>query len=85
MSNAELHHQLLQLYGIIEDHLNATRKVEEALERLVSLQPKLREHIEPLQHQSPLLEDHNDDTHPQTIDELLARVHRVMGELNRQG
>jgi hypothetical protein len=85
VSNAELHRQLLQLYGVIEDHLKATQKIEEALGRLISLQPKLLEHIEPSRHQSPLSTDHNADTQPQTTDELLLRVHRVMGELGRQG
>ena len=85
MSNAELHHQLVTIYGIIEDHLRATKKIEEALGLLISLDPKLQAHIETLQPPTLLEVDRNGDTHRQTIDELLLRVHRVMGELKRQG
>jgi hypothetical protein len=84
VSDVELHHQLVKLYAIMLDHLKATKEIEATLALLISLDPKLQEHIASAQHPKPQGAAHSDDELLEKTDELLLQVQRIIRELNRQ-
>jgi hypothetical protein len=85
MGDRELHHQLVVLYGILQDHIKATKAIEETLELLISLDPKLQGHIAGAHAPKRPVGDDSDALQPQNTDELLLRVQRVLAGLNKQG